>query len=500
MTQTGQISEAGGLQPPLQIRRDGLDPTPELGEVRASTGLRTVLSVFGVPVHLVTRYNDVKAVLSDHERFSNSRPAGFVMPGAPPVSADEAADPRAGNLLGLDPARASAAAPDAHRRIHRPADDPASAEDRRDREKAARRNGKTGAPTDFVSTFALPIPSLVICELLGVPYDDREAFQRRSDRQLDLSLPFAERYELQRDSHDYMRSLVKQARSHPDDDMLGMLVREHGDKLTDQELTGICGLLLLAGHETTSNMLGLGTLALLRHPDQLAAVRDDPTRSVRQSRNCCATSILTTPYRGSRPRTSEICGVSIPAGELVLASLWGRRPRPCLPRRPGCPGHPSRRGEPCRVWPRRSPLPRRAAGPDGDADRAPRTVSPVPAPGAGRGFRDGEIPLVPPHLRAAVASGPLVTVRAAVALVVVVEVDHPGWDRHQRADHQHPDREGQGDPHADIAATIPRPDREIVSHQHCTASAASSPLAATSWWRASAEHRTLRLTRLTLTK
>ena len=116
----------------------------------------------------------------------------------------------------------------------------------------------------------------MICELLGVPYDDREGFQRRSDRQLDLSLPFAERYELQRDSHDYMRSLVKQARSHPDDDMLGMLVREHGDKLTDQELTGICGLLLLAGHETTSNMLGLGTLALLRHPDQLAAVRDDP--------------------------------------------------------------------------------------------------------------------------------------------------------------------------------------------------------------------------------
>ena len=55
-----------------------------------------------------------------------------------------------------------------------------------------------------------------------------------------------------------------------------MLVREHGDELTDDELIGIAGLLLLAGHETTSNMLGLGTLALLRHPEQLAAVRDDP--------------------------------------------------------------------------------------------------------------------------------------------------------------------------------------------------------------------------------
>ena len=58
--------------------------------------------------------------------------------------------------------------------------------------------------------------------------------------------------------------------------MLGMLVREHGTEVSDYELVGIGGLLLLAGHETTSNMLSLGTIALLQHPDQLAAVRDDP--------------------------------------------------------------------------------------------------------------------------------------------------------------------------------------------------------------------------------
>jgi cytochrome P450 len=322
MTQTGQGAEAGGLQPPLQIRRDGLDPTPELGEVRESTGLRTVLNVFGVPVHLVTRYNDVKAVLSDHERFSNSRPAGFVMPGAPPLSADETADPRAGNLLGLDPPE--------HQRLRRMLTGEFTAR-RMARlqpriteivEKQLDEMERQGAPTDLVSTFALPIPSLVICELLGVPYDDREGFQRRSDRQLDLSLPFAERYELQRDSHDYMRSLVKQARSHPHDDMLGMLVREHGDELTDQELTGICGLLLLAGHETTSNMLGLATLALLRHPDQLAAVRDDPAAvSPAIEELLRYLSVL----HNSIPRITtaavEICGVTIPAAELVLTSL-----------------------------------------------------------------------------------------------------------------------------------------------------------------------------------
>jgi cytochrome P450 len=322
MTQTGQGAEAGGPQPPLQIRRHGLDPTPELGEVRASTGLRTVLNVFGVPVHLVTRYNDVKAVLSDHGRFSNSGAAGFVMPGAPPPSADETADPRAGNLLGLDPPE--------HQRLRRMLTG----------EFTARRMARLqpriteivkkqldemetqGGPIDLVSAFALPIPSLAICELLGVPHDEREGFQRRSDRQLDLSLPFAERYELQRDSHDYMQSLVEEARVHPGDDMLGMLVREHGDELSDQELTAICGLLLLAGHETTSNMLALGTLALLRHPAQLAAVRDDPDAvSAAIEELLRYLSVL----HHSIPRVTtadvEICGMTIPAGELVLASI-----------------------------------------------------------------------------------------------------------------------------------------------------------------------------------
>jgi cytochrome P450 len=322
MTQTGQNAEAGGLQPPLQIRRDGLDPAWELGEVRASTGLRTAQNVFGIPVHLVTRYDDVKAVLADHQRFSTAHPAGFVMPGAPPLAADASTDPRAGNLLALDPP--------AHHRLRRMLTGEFTVRQMarlRPRiaeivEQQLDEMERQSAPADLVSTFALPIPSLVICELLGVPYADREDFQRRSDSLIDVSMPFAERYGLQRDSHDYMRSLVKQARSHPGDDMLGMLVREHGDELTDQELTAVCGLLLLAGHETTSNMLGLSTLALLRHPDQLATVRDDPDAVVPAIEELLRyLSVL----HHSIPRLTtvdvEICGVTIPAGELVLASL-----------------------------------------------------------------------------------------------------------------------------------------------------------------------------------
>src|ERR1700722_19727329 len=89
--------------PPLHMRRDAFDPTPELREIRESAGVRTITSAFGMDVLLVTRHEDVKTVLSDHERFSNGRPPGFFVPGAPTVSEQEQASARAGNLLGLDP-------------------------------------------------------------------------------------------------------------------------------------------------------------------------------------------------------------------------------------------------------------------------------------------------------------------------------------------------------------------------------------------------------------
>ncbi|MDT5017141.1 MAG: hypothetical protein QOD39_3301, partial [Mycobacterium sp.] len=85
------------------MRRNAFNPTSELREIRETTGVRTITSAFGTEVYLITRHEDVKAVLSDHQRFSNGRPPGFVVPGAQEVSDEEAASSRAGNLLGLDP-------------------------------------------------------------------------------------------------------------------------------------------------------------------------------------------------------------------------------------------------------------------------------------------------------------------------------------------------------------------------------------------------------------
>jgi cytochrome P450 len=204
-----------------------------------------------------------------------------------------------------------------------------------------------GAPANLVEAFALPIPSLVICELLGVPYDDRADFQARTARQLDMTIPLPERFELQRQGRAYMLSLVGRARSHPGDDVLGMLIREHGDELTDDELVGIASLLLLAGHETTSNMLGLGTLALLRHPDQLTAVRDDPDAvgpAVEELLRWL--SIVHTGIPRITTADVEVAGVPIAAGQLIFVSLPAGNRDPEFTSSPdvldihrGAPGH-----------------------------------------------------------------------------------------------------------------------------------------------------------------
>jgi cytochrome P450 len=181
---------------------------------------------------------------------------------------------------------------------------------------------QAGPPTDLVADFALPVPSLVICELLGVPYEDRAEFQRRSARLLDLSVPTDVRLRAQEEQRDYMASLVARERAEPGEELLGVLVREHGEELSTDELIGIANLLLIAGHETTSNMLGLGTLALMDHPDQLALVREDPEAigpAVEELLRWL--SIVHSGTIKSVTGPTEIAGRAIAEGELVMLSI-----------------------------------------------------------------------------------------------------------------------------------------------------------------------------------
>lgn len=133
---------------------------------------------------------------------------------------------------------------------------------------------------DLMAEFAIPLPITVICELLGIPDADRDAFRRWS---VALVMPPADPGTLalaaaaQADLARYFAELIVRKRAKPGDDLLTALALAAGDsRLSDRELQAMAILLVLAGHETTANLIGTGTLSLLRHPDQMAAIRDNP--------------------------------------------------------------------------------------------------------------------------------------------------------------------------------------------------------------------------------
>ena len=140
---------------------------------------------------------------------------------------------------------------------------------------------------EVVEDFAYLVPVQVICEMMGVPLSDHPLFQdwsRELARSLDpeefLPPEVLERRQRAVESFgEYFSNLIEQRRSQPSDDLLSALIaaEEAGDKLSSLELLATCILLLVAGHETTVNLIGNGALALLRHPDQLALLRADPS-------------------------------------------------------------------------------------------------------------------------------------------------------------------------------------------------------------------------------
>ena len=138
-------------------------------------------------------------------------------------------------------------------------------------------------PADLVSALALPVPSLVICELLGVPYTEHDFFQVRSSTLLNREVDQDTRLKAVDELMDYLDRLVAAKEAEPTDDLLGRQVlkqREEGGEVAHDELVSLAFLLLLAGHETTANMISLGTVALLENPDQLAIIKNDPGKTL----------------------------------------------------------------------------------------------------------------------------------------------------------------------------------------------------------------------------
>jgi cytochrome P450 len=191
---------------------------------------------------------------------------------------------------------------------------------------AMEREGKRKGETNLVAAYALPLPATVIAELLGVPVEDHARFHRWSNRLVSVSsgrdmlraIPAAHSFVR------YLRRLVERRRADPQDDLITALIRaeEAGDKLSEDELLAMAFLLLVAGHETTVNLIASGTLALLEHPEQTERLRRDPSLmkpAVEELLRYTSPVEMAT-ERYAREDT-EVGGKTIPRGELVLAVL-----------------------------------------------------------------------------------------------------------------------------------------------------------------------------------
>lgn len=173
---------------------------------------------------------------------------------------------------------------------------------------------------DLVAEFALPLPSLVICLLLGVPYEDHEFFQKRSRTLLSLRSTADDVRTAQADLQRYLIRLAESKRQTPDEGIVSRLVAR--GELSDEEIASMGRLLLVAGHETTANMTALSTLALLRNPGQLTRLREDPSLVKGAVEELLR--YLTIVHNGVPRIAAEdvtVGGVTIRAGEGVLCAI-----------------------------------------------------------------------------------------------------------------------------------------------------------------------------------
>lgn len=250
----------------------GLELADEYLEAQRMPGMLRVQLPHGEPAWLATRYADVRMVLGD-SRFSRAEAAQRDEPRL------QAARITSG-LLSMDPPEHTRLRGLIAKAFTVKRGEAVRAQIRWLGEDLVDNMIIGGPPADLVHAFALPLPVAVICQLLGVPAEDRPRFRRWSDDLLSTTRLTQAEAEASRDEMlDYMARFVVEKRRDPADDLMTALIqaRDKHDRLSEPELVFLCAGILIAGHETTANHISNFIVTLLDHPNQLAKLRDDLT-------------------------------------------------------------------------------------------------------------------------------------------------------------------------------------------------------------------------------
>jgi cytochrome P450 len=314
---------------PVNIASPGFkaNPFPFYARLRAEAPIYRTTLPTRETAWLITRYDDVAMVLKDERFVKDTKNA---------LTPRQVADQRwfrkvfkvlKRSMLNLDP-------PD-HTRLRGlvKAFSPRLIEQMRGRIETLTNDlldavqGRGRGRMDLIQDYALPLPTTIIAEMLGVPVADRHAFHRGTNAIISAAssswamvkaVPNA--WWLMR----YIRKIVRQRRANPRDDLVSALARsdEAGDTLSEDELLAMVFLLLVAGHETTVNLIGNGVLALLEHPDQMDRLRNDPALikpAVEELLRFSSPVDMATERYAREDVT--VAGVTIPRGEMVFVVI-----------------------------------------------------------------------------------------------------------------------------------------------------------------------------------
>ena len=322
------------------LQRDGIDPLPRIAELRSTDPLHRLDLPFAFDSHLVTGYEQTRSLLADRDSYSNDIRHLF--------SASDGASP--GDIGGLgftDPPlhtrlRRLVAPEFTMRRLARlePAIEDVVAR-RLDALAAA------GPTADLAREVSFPVPFETICELLGLDSADRDAFARLGGQRFDATGGGAAAFGAVSAQRRILVDAVHHQRQDPGPGLIGQILRDEGDGVSDDDLAGLADGIVTGGYETTAGMISLSTLVLLRDPEHLALVRDgsreDVERAIEELLRYI--SVVQVSFPRFAKRAMELRGQRIEAGGVVIASISGAN------RDPAWAGPDAERFDPHRVPP-----------------------------------------------------------------------------------------------------------------------------------------------------
>lgn len=302
----------------VPLQRNGMDPVPRIAEIRATEPMHKLDLPFNFRAYLVTGYEEARRILTDRDSYSND--IRHMFHGDGPATSDDI-----GGLGFTDPPlhtrlRKIVTPEFTMRRLARLEPMISEIVDRQlDRLEAE------GSGADLAKHVAFPVPFQTICALLGLDYEDRDAFEKLGSARFDATNGGAAAFGAVSEQREFLFAAVAKQRKQPGPGLIGQILRDEGDMISDVDLAGLADGVFTGGFETTAGMIALGTIVLLRDPAYADLMRkgtpEDVDRIVEELLRYLA--VVQVAFPRFAKQDMMLFGQQLRAGDVVLASLSG---------------------------------------------------------------------------------------------------------------------------------------------------------------------------------